>query len=622
MKFNSPSLFAGLLVVTSCGAAPGPIEDTRGPIEECVTPAQFFGPYREALNKLEGRKIDIDQTEMVHLGMPTETSVVIWHSLAEGVKAGRPFEVFLLDAQDGEARVPAAQLGLWVNAEHGTGRIDVTGLTPGTAYRLAIQGGGLKSRRVIRAATKPDQKAPFSFLAASCFLPWNYSEPTRKHTFIAQETTAVLRSLEARSRAQQERGTGPSFYLGLGDQLYVDPGADVKAEIAYLHGKHSEKMRGTLEETPLVLRTLYRYHFGLQPMDRAFSQIPSAMMWDDHDIRDGWGSQRDENGTGWVKYYGMVRESFLAFQGSRNPIFAPEKRAATTELPLKFSWGAGEFFILDGRSGRTIKDGKAQSYSPEQFGEVKNWLNALKERKGESLVFVFGFPVPLVGGEAISAKALAKTSFSISDDTRERAYVIEEERNKLLAALLCHARAYPKHRLLILSGDVHYSGIQVIQEQNSDVVLGYEIVSSGLAQTDFNSMGPLVAQVARSVHGARVNDHGFYAGPSFAEIFIGPQRATEPPEVRVLFYPAAERPSTMRGSRLKQFSTLFLDVSAVDFDFARRPEDYPANSPRFSIFPGRKITVSHLGEYIILDQWLGTGRARRGEAPTNPAVRW
>jgi hypothetical protein len=617
----------GTAVVTS-GARSGPIEDKE------VPPKDFFQPYRDALHQFEGNNDDINQTEMVHLGMPTKTSVIVWYALAESVAADRPLKVLTLNEHGAETAIPAERVNHLFDSTHRTGRIEITQLLPGSNYQLAIEGAGLHSRKLISAGTQPGEVVPFSFLVGSCFQPWDYSDQNK--TFISRETAASLRTFESRARARVDRGHGPSFYLGLGDQVYVDPGASGDARIAYLHGKHSEKMRGSLTNTPQVLRTLYRYHLGLKPMNRAFSVLPSAMMWDDHDIRDGWGSQKDEGSEGWIRYYGMAREAFLAFQASRNPSFSPRAQdenwrekgsdrkpqetpaRVSNELDFTFSWGAGEFFVIDGRSARDFKQGRG--ISKDQLRAVETWLGRLAARSDQPLVFAFCFPVPLAGGDAIAGTQAAKLTLEGSDDARERAYVIAEERNALLKMLLDHARANPKHRLLILSGDVHYSGLQVIWNEKGDRILGYEIVSSGLAQTEFNTLGPLWLTVARPLPGATLEDHGFYAGPSFAEVFISPTSDGTVPEVRVLFYPSAEREGPF-WSKLKAYSTLILKTEDVDASFAQTPESYPVNTWRFSVWT-RKITASHLGEYIILDQWLGSGRATRGEVPWMPAGGW
>ncbi len=624
---------AALIVSALCSsafAAYGPIEDPQ------ITPQIFLEPYRKALKSIDGSSSDIFQRELVQLCLPTPNSIKIWYALGKNADSQASLNITSIDENGTQTQLPQSKLQRVFNKTYHTGTIEVLGLSPGKRYTFQIEGGGLNISHRISAMTKPAGKSSFSFIAGSCFLPWSYADKNR--TFITNETVAVLRSFQARANAADEHR--PAFYLGLGDQIYVDPGAKDHAVIAYLYGKHSEMMRGTVSTSDEVLDGLYRYHFGLKPLALSLASIPSAMMWDDHDIRDGWGSQLDEDTDRWIEYYDKAKEAFFAFQASRNPGFRPPENghwvklahadnhpeaARKTEQNFSFSWGPGEFFVVDGRSARNFRE--RRSMSLQQIGAVGKWLEGLEQRKDDPLVYVFCFPVPLAGGEAVLPSWSAQKRREDSDDSRERAWVIPEERDILLNALLNHAKRFPKHRLVILSGDVHYSGIQVLREPNTDNVtgkiLGYEIVSSGLAQTEFNDKGPYWATVARPIGEVIVNDHGYYAGPSFAELFISLTSVNEAPEVKVLFYPAAERP--VRGfSRLKHFSTLNLNVDWIDSSFAKRPEDYPQNTKGFSplFFIGRSTTKSHLAEHIILDQWLKSGRATRGGIPDGEALSW
>jgi hypothetical protein len=598
----------------------------RSGVVECskFTAKGFLEPYHKAWKLLEpakSKKETIGENELVHLGLPTETSVIIWYALAEGAERTDDFS---LKAKHGgsEHYVPGRTVRHEFNQTHSVGRIQVSKLAPGSTYTFVLRGGGFRVPRKVEATTKPSRHAPFSFLVGSCFQPWN--SDAGDETFVAEETTSILRAFKERAQSPN----GPSFYLGLGDQIYVDPGAANHARIAYLHGKHSEQMRGSLDDTPKVLRSLYRYHLGLRPMDAAFSVLPSAMMWDDHDIRDGWGSQDDESHPSWQDYYKKAREAFVAFQAARNPAYKTEASPQTwetlsggpgptprkSELSFSFHWGNAEFFVVDGRSDRNFRERRGMS--DEQLDDVDTWLKELKEKQDEPRLLVFCFPVPLAGGRALPGILGALIRIEGQDDLRERPYILKKERSRLLKALYGHVRANRKHRLLILSGDVHYSGIQLLRDQKDGDLLGYEIVSSGLAQTKFNSAGPLWFTVGRTEYGVTLENRGFYAGPSFAEIFLDAADPLTAPSPKVLFYPAAERPNR-KG--LTQETVLKLDVTKITSAFALDPKNYPKNEVDFTFF-GRQISSSRLSEFLIHNQWHR--RIKRGTKPTEPATAW
>jgi hypothetical protein len=611
-----------------------------GPVEDrTISPEAFLQPYQEAWRRLESKTTGIDEQEMIHLGLPTTNSVTIWYALAKGVPRINALDVLQLNDGDHQEMVPKGTLLHVFNQTHQVGRIEISKLAAGSTYRFVLRGGGLRSPRHIVASTKPITNDAFSFVAGSCFQPWHVGPGDQ--TYLAEETASLLRAFKQRALARQRGENGPSFYLGLGDQIYVDPGAGDAARISYLYGKHSERMRGSLDATPNVLRSLYRYHLGLRPMDEALSGIPSAMMWDDHDIRDGWGSQRDEDGPGWQRYYSYAREAFVAFQAARNPVYqtsaAPDiweditgisqssegltiKTNLGRGFDFAFTWGAAEFFVADGRSERNFREARGMSH--EQLNKVDEWLRQLALKRDEPRLLVFCFPVPLAGGYAITGKLAARMPLEGRDDAAERPYILAEEWSRLLNALYGHVRANRKHRLLILSGDVHYSGIQILRDANDSSVLGYEIVSSGLAQSKFNHQGPFWLTVGRVEHGVILENRGYYAGPCFVEIFVSAGDLITAPKTKILFYPAAERPSKIHDSRLREFTTLNLNVSNIGPEFALAPEDYPPNKPLPNFIPGRQRTKSVLAEFLILDRWIGSGRAQRGPPPISEATNW
>ena len=45
----------------------------------------------------------------------------------------------------------------------------------------------------------------------------------------------------------------------------------------------------------LAFRTVYRYNFSSPAVIAVFARLPSKMMGDDQEIRDGWGLQGDEH---------------------------------------------------------------------------------------------------------------------------------------------------------------------------------------------------------------------------------------------------------------------------------------------------------------------------------------
>jgi phosphodiesterase/alkaline phosphatase D-like protein len=561
-----------LLMSLAIGACTGvqqatistPTENITGeihkpPFFEATNFDTFFAPYRRAFGAVAGSALP--ERQLVQLGLPDMDTIVIWYALDERAKQGSPLRVVV----DGEP-VPSNRVHHVRNTMHKTGRIEVSGLRSATTYRLTISGAGLTAgKRPLIAKTASGPDAAFSFLFGSCFAPYStvvgrFDNVTR----VACDEQASM--LNFRDRARARAAHSPSFFIGLGDQLYVDAGADDRktARIAYLFGKHSERIRGTSDEVPSYLNLLYRLSLGLPAMDAAFADMPSVMMWDDHDIRDGWGSHNDESNRGWRRYYQDARDAFVAFQGARNPNFnaivnarywdqprsaVPIADAAgfdkrqVEEMDFTFDRGLATFFVADGRSAKW----RGPQLRGRQFERIKKWLSN-PQKRDRPTVFVFAFPVPVAANIGRVAEAGQRFPGSAQDDSLDRIH--PDDRKALLELFAKHFAKQLRHTLVIISGDVHYSGLQSIRQVDKNGrVYGYEVISSGLAQTKYNTGGGFWVSVSGAPRGVNldlepgsrpwVQDHGMYSGPCFAELFVAPAtNSASAPQIGLEFYPA------------------------------------------------------------------------------------
>lgn len=531
----------------------------------------FFKPYENAFKKFYSSH----ERELIQLGFPTETSISIWYLLEE---CRKPVDAVRIRV-DGNL-IPSDRVIHHYNTDYCTGLIQITGLTPGEEYRVEIENEAMRGDLEVVAYTKPaNRNESFSFLFGSCLQPYNYEKET---PHIRGSTLSSLANLKNRSE-MRGLNTGPSFYLGIGDQIYVDPGAAKNAEIAYLSGSYSEKIRGYVNEAPEYLNELYRFHFGIPDLDDAYRSIPSVLMWDDHDIRDGWGSHGDEHNPQWRNYYQHARDAFVAFQAARNPNFDQiinakgwNKPKLSVDIPnddldqmreqellnFAFDWGQASFFIVDGRSTKTRGN---LIYGKQQQQEIIDWLKD-SSKADEPTVFVFANPVPVTGNVGKFYKFYKMFRTSDQDDLHDR--ITKEDRDWLLKTFGEHFTQNKHHKLLILSGDVHYSGLQSLRMNNKGEPFGYELISSGLAQKKYNAPGGYVGTVSGYVTGSKhkivsqihVQDHGMYSGPCFTEVFISkPETKGVAPEIGLLFYPAM-LDDDLEGGQLLQLDWLSGDI--------------------------------------------------------------
>jgi phosphodiesterase/alkaline phosphatase D-like protein len=465
---------------------------------------------------------------LVQLGLPGQHHLVVWCVPKYG---DAKLEVDVVGPSGSSWRCD-------VSGDNAAARVVIRDRQPGTEYAFTMMVNGKPFQ--VQASTAPSEGsgASFSFVAFSCLAPFSPGAKRFEKSF------QLLRGLEALACPSESK---PSFCLGMGDQVYVDDGAvPLPADWSLLSGFGSQHLRyaGSAAE---FFEVLYRAHFSYPGFARALSALPSAMMWDDHEIRDGWGSHGDEANLltrpEWREHTRNARLWFQRYQGLRNPRGystpenAQEQPLGTlgNELDFAFDWGGRTtFFTLDLRSQRT----PTQAMSDTQLASVERWLRRGGERHGRLFVLVSPIPVSLpVWPSWDPGRWLPFRGDDVADQWWSAG--LRRQGERLRGALAAHFTEHQHDRLLILSGDVHYSEArQLIAGSRS---IGHEIVSSGLAQGSFfkslawirgiEERGPQFADntiVSRSL--------GRYHGPSFVQLFVDPQADRAAPRVHVRFH--------------------------------------------------------------------------------------
>lgn len=496
---------------------------------------------------------------LVQLALPQPTVLSFWLAPERGQS---------LDPSITLPAVAGAQLRLTGLGTSGVVRADISGLSPNTTYTVAVRHHPQGPSHALHATTAPDRSfEPFSFLASSCFSPFAARQTLRDSLlelrlprlngvelpgpYITQRTAHVLGLLEQRALASA--ADRPSFFLGLGDQIYVDP--DQGSGRSMLSGRSSQQRLYAPSEVREFFETVYRATFTLKPFAAALTALPSALMWDDHEIRDGWGSQCDENANEgeWRPHLQAARDFFVAWQGARNPSRRPdgptwgELRGAaqlgpdltqSRELDFGFDWGAqATFFVMDLRSYRNSVDHRVVSEA--QLQRLEQWLVS---RGSEPTVFVLGSPLPLCQAPRLFDRLQEHTPLRRDDMTDAWwSQAQEQQRARVLGIIQRHFSAHKLHRLVILSGDVHYSELLELTDASGSV-FGHEIVSSGLAQSFFKIFRTTTQRRSALPGGVYARGIGRFHGPAFAEVFVTPDASqTSAPRVQLTFHAAVTR---------------------------------------------------------------------------------
>lgn len=140
----------------------------------------------------------------------------------------------------------------------------------------------------------------------------------------------------------------PDFFIYGGDNLYADA-----APAATTTAQYNAK---------------YRDQWGEAFFRKFLSDVPSLMMWDDHEISNDWSS-------GQTGLYGQARPAYDAYQGSHNP---PPRVAGTTYFTYRS--GPADFYVMDTRTHRSPNSATDNSsktmLGTTQKADLKAWLTS------------------------------------------------------------------------------------------------------------------------------------------------------------------------------------------------------------------------------------------------------
>ena len=288
------------------------------------------------------------------------------------------------------------------------------------------------------------------------------------------KSTKVPNALWEKLNAKHAQSPFHLLLLG-GDQLYFD---SMWEEIQELQDwaalptaqgvkqQPSQKMKDLLRD---YYRGLYPKRWSQAAPARAFATIPTLMMWDDHDIFDGWGSYPEnlQNCAVYQEIFRHARDNFALYQqqnapGTRHPLALPGQEY--------FSFGCriGSVAILapDMRSERS----ESQVLGAKSWKAIFDWLEALPTSDapagGVRHLFVMS-SIPVVYPDFSMLEGMLgffPGRQELEDDLKDHWMSLphRQERLRLIHRLLDFA-ARKKCRVTLLSGDVHVGAVGVVQ---------------------------------------------------------------------------------------------------------------------------------------------------------------
>ncbi|MFC4350973.1 alkaline phosphatase D family protein [Fodinicurvata halophila] len=280
-----------------------------------------------------------------------------------------------------------------------------------------------------------------------------------------------------------------AFHLLLqgGDQLYADPVWDRVPELARrVDGqKPDTKGPGVARETVSAIRDYYfeRYvklwsQHELAPL---LASIPSLMMWDDHDIFDGWGSHPPEwqASEPYRSVYDGARRAFRIFQlglapeGEADPHHNGFFSKSLSHLGWVYRIGDVGLLAPDLRSTRTTSQVMSRS--------AWQGLEAALDHLNGCRTLILLSSVPLLNLDLTPVERLMvwfPRQQGYQDDLRDQwqSFAHRREWTRMMNQLFAYAKRN-EARILVTSGEIH---LGAFGRAHNERHLIHQLISSGI----------------------------------------------------------------------------------------------------------------------------------------------
>lgn len=358
-----------------------------------------------------------------------------------------------------------------------------------------------------------------------------FSLPRRAHR--QGHGADALAALAARM-ARTSDATWPDALMLLGDQVYADAGSPrTRAFIRARRdtsGPHGDEVRDFEEYTQL-----YAEAWGDPPIRWLLSTVPSAMIFDDHDVHDDWNTslawKREIRTQPWwddriaaafasywvYQHLGNLSLSELAVDDLYSSVLRAEDAApillahglrADRETTGRWSYrrdlGPARLIVIDSRAGRVLTEDRRDILDDAEWA----WIEGEATGDIRHLVLATSLPYLLpwaihhleAWDEAVAGGVWGRLSARLGERLRQAldlehwaAFDASFRRlGRLITAVALGERGAPPASVVILSGDIHSSYLaRVITGEGRPSSPIYQAVCSPLR----NELSPGLAHV-------------------------------------------------------------------------------------------------------------------------------
>ncbi|MEX6508204.1 alkaline phosphatase D family protein [Jiella sp. M17.18] len=299
----------------------------------------------------------------------------------------------------------------------------------------------------------------------------------------------------------REEHEGDPFALMLqgGDQLYADDVLSCHPDVE-AWAKLPPDRQGTVALRPEADEALHRFYFdhylavfSRTPYAFLAARVPSVMMWDDHDIVDGWGSHPP----------GMLDSPIgqAMFRASREMFLLFQLAATEADLPaICLDRGAHSLGVALSYPGLSVVAPDLRSERrPDRVMAGPGWAGfeqAVADVSPEARLIVMS-SVPALGPRlswAEAALSLRPGSGGLKDDLRDQwqSRAHRKEWRRFLKVLADRAAVSAKG-LTVVSGEIHLATRGEMRPAKGPTI--HQLVASGIAHPPQTPGYPLMLSV-------------------------------------------------------------------------------------------------------------------------------
>lgn len=277
------------------------------------------------------------------------------------------------------------------------------------------------------------------------------------------------------------------FIIGAGDQMYVD--GNLQLNIWSWLRQVKDQMPNRYDMLSWY-RDLFRGYWGILPLRRVLRSFPTYMIWDDHEIMDGWGSFTEKELVAQVdatlneedreyhlaltlEMFQAAKQVYYEYEHSHNP----PTDDTIEQFDYEFNAGISAFYVLDMRGHRDFNRDSLRILGPQQWERLTNWID--RQYRGDSRVLFIVSPTPVVHLNNFILNNFDIPYMVVTDDMRDNweHEAHGEEKNKLLGTVFQFSQE-TQRPVIFLSGDVHLGAGFKLSHQDFPAARVFQLTSS------------------------------------------------------------------------------------------------------------------------------------------------